>query len=338
MTKSRLRVWAIVCIIAILLSFAQKHIGGVKTWLHNMWISLDTQDVTLNVSFDDADSFLKNNFINADGYRYELDNKFKVNVNLKYVSMSEGTKPDIIIKKADSKAENKTGYTYYHNMFYSPIACYTSSAYLNSDDWNGYDEANNNYFIDMSQVFEGLLADKKWKDIGVKEGMKGDITVKIPNKKSEYYDAVIEFIKNNMESEGLTEAQKDEKVQNIVSRCEPFNISKWADNQETLANNEVVIAPEFYYTDVSSSVLIAYGDKTNAMFYDVWLLNKVDTLKDNDGNKHKFDHTKDVLELYRSRYDFLRYMGLRVKNYTYDFCRDLYSKHLNEYVKIVNES
>ena len=227
MIKQKLKFWGIICFFAAC--------AYIMIYLLNLLLSV--QIIPLNVSINGADEYLKNNIVEC-YYSYKINKNLTINTDLKYLSSDSSTEPDMIINKSDSTSEtNKPGYKYYQKMFYSPIVCYVDEyRYENSSDWNGYDNVKNNYYIDVSQVLEGLLEDKTWEDIGVdnKRAMKGEIVVKIPNEESEYYDAVLDFIKNNMQSDGLTDAQKDEKVQNIINKCESFNIGKWVENKEDL--------------------------------------------------------------------------------------------------------
>lgn len=89
--------------------------------------------------------------------------------------------------------------------------------------------------------------------------------------------------------------------------------------------------------NASSEVLIAYGNKTNAVFYDVWLADKTDSVKGRDGKEYTFDYAEDIAEMYRSDYDILQNVGLRVKNSTYDISGHLFSNDLNAYVDIIND-
>ena len=331
MIKQKLKFWGIICFFAAC--------AYIMIYLLNLLLSV--QIIPLNVSINGADEYLKNNIVEC-RYSYKINKNLTINTDLKYLSSDSSTKPDMIINKSDSTSEtNKPGYKYYPKMFYSPIVCYVDGyRYKNSSDWNGYDNVKNNYYIDVSQALEGLLEDKTWEDIGVDDdaaAMKGEIVVKIPNEKSEYYDAVLDFIKNNMQSDGLTDEQKDEKVQNIINKCESFNIGKWVENKEDLEKNEVNIAPEFYYMNASNEVLIAYGNKTNAVFYDVWLADKTDSVKGRNDKEYTFDYAEDIAEMYRSDYDILRNVGLRVKNSTYDISGHLLLNDLNEYIDIIND-
>lgn len=331
MIKQKLKFWGIICFFAAC--------AYIMIYLLNLLLSV--QIIPLNVSINGADEYLKNNIVEC-RYSYKINKNLTINTDLKYLSSDSSTKPDMIINKSDSTSEtNKPGYKYYPKMFYSPIVCYVDGyRYKNSSDWNGYDNVKNNYYIDVSQALEGLLEDKTWEDIGVDDdaaAMKGEIVVKIPNEKSEYYDAVLDFIKNNMQSDGLTDEQKDEKVQNIINKCESFNIGKWVENKEDLEKNEVIIAPEFYYMNASNEVLIAYGNKTNAVFYDVWLADKTDFVKGRNDKEYTFDYAEDIAEMYRSDYDILRNVGLRVKNSTYDISGHLLLNDLNEYIDIIND-
>ena len=331
MIKQKLKFWGIVCFLAAC--------AYILIYLLQMLLSV--QIIPLNVSINGADEYLKNNIVEC-RYSYKINKNLTINTDLKYLSSDSSTKPDMIINKSNSTSEtNKPGYKYYPKMFYSPIVCYVDDyRYKNSSDWNGYDNVKNNYYIDVSQVLEGLLEEKTWEDIGVDDdaaAMEGEIVVKIPNEKSEYYDAVLDFIKNNMQSDGLTDEQKDEKVQNIINKCESFNIGKWVENKEDLEKNEVIIAPEFYYMNASNEVLIAYGNKTNAVFYDVWLADKTDSVKGGNDKEYTFDYAEDIAEMYRSDYDILRNVGLRVKNSTYDISGHLLLNDLNEYIDIIND-
>ena len=331
MIKQKLKFWGIICFFAAC--------AYIMIYLLNLLLSV--QIIPLNVSINGADEYLKNNIVEC-RYSYKINKNLTINTDLKYLSSDSSTKPDMIINKSDSTSEtNKPGYKYYPKMFYSPIVCYVDGyRYKNSSDWNGYDNVKNNYYIDVSQALEGLLEDKTWEDIGVDDdaaAMKGEIVVKIPNEKSEYYDAVLDFIKNNMQSDGLTDEQKDEKVQNIINKCESFNIGKWVENKEDLEKNEVIIAPEFYYMNASNQVLIAYGNKTNAVFYDVWLADKTDSVKGRNDKEYTFDYAEDIAEMYRSDYDILRNVGLRVKNSTYDISGHLLLNDLNEYIDVIND-
>lgn len=329
MIKQKLKFWGVICFFA----------ASAYIMIYLLNLLLFSQTIPLNVSINGADEYLKNNIVECD-YSYKLNEDLTINADLKYLSSDSSIEPDMIINKSDSTSEsNKPGYKYYPKMFYSPIVCYVNEYwYKNSSDWNGYDNVKGNYYIDVSQVLEGLLEDKTWEDIGVdnKHAMKGEIVVKIPDEKSEYYDDVLDFIKNNMQSDGLTDAQKDEKVQNIINKCESFNVGKWIENEEDLEKNEIIIAPEFYYMNTSNDVLIAYGNKTNAVFYDVWLTNKTNSVKDRFDKECTFDYAEDIAEMYRSDYKILKNIGLRVKNSTYDISGYLFSKDLNAYIDIID--
>lgn len=330
MIKQKLKFWGIICFFAAC--------AYIMIYLLNLLLSV--QIIPLNVSINGADEYLKNNIVEC-RYSYKINKNLTINTDLKYLSSDSSIEPDMIIDKSDLTSEsNKPGYKYYPKMFYSPIVCYVDKfCYKNSRDWNGYDNVKDNYYIDVSQVLEGLLEDKTWEDIGVdnKYAMQGEIVVKIPDEKSEYHDDVLDFIKNNMQSDGLTDAQKDEKVQNIINKCESFNVGKWVENKKDLEKNEVIIAPEFYYMDTSNNVLITYGNKTNAVFYDVWLTNKTDSVKGRNNKEYTFDYAEDIAEMYRSDYDILQNVGLRVKNSTYDISEHLLSKDLNAYIDIIDD-
>lgn len=340
MIKQKLKFWGVICFFAAC-AYIMIYLFRLLLFSQTISLLLFGQTIPLNVSINGADEYLKNNIVECD-YSYKLNEDLTINADLKYLSSDSSIEPDMIINKSDSTSEsNKPGYKYYPKMFYSPIVCYVDKyCYKNSSDWNGYDNVKDNYYIDVSQVFEGLLEDKTWEDIGVDDNaaaMKGEIVVKIPNEKSEYHDDVLDFIKNNMQSDGLTDAQKDEKVQNIINKCESFNVGKWVENKKDLEKNEVIIAPEFYYMDTSNNVLITYGNKTNAVFYDVWLTNKTDSVKGRNNKEYTFDYAEDIAEMYRSDYDILKNVGLRVKNSTYDIFGHLLSKDLNAYIDIIDD-
>lgn len=206
MIKAKLKVWITLFVIYILIhSFG----GYVTAFIEGLF----KQPVEYKIS------------IETEGNKSAINNK-KIKTSSEKVLLSYSNKnPDIIITRDD---EPKDGYEKLEDFLYTPFVLLTKDGWKNDDSGINHLTENgiHKYTKDIRYILEAIEKNKTWKEIGmtnedVFEEIDYPVTLTIPNKHSEDYQAIKSYIMLVLNDYKPYE-EKDEleaRADSILSKC-----------------------------------------------------------------------------------------------------------------------
>ena len=229
--KKNLKVYVMILLIAILF----QNFTYVSTTINNIFsskgiVKIYTDDTYL------AKLFSKN---------------YKVNhYKLEYASKSQA---DVIISANEITDED---YKLLDEYLYSPIICYKHGISTNLTRDDGYHTSYLN-------IFNGLMNDQRFKDIGLYNSSK--ISVYVPDNASQY----VNFIKDE-----FTYLLKDESftVDELYNKC--IKVSDLKDALDSSGTKGIVLAPEFIGKNVSATQL--YDNQMISIKYHVYVHKEIE--------------------------------------------------------------
>lgn len=196
---------------------------------------------------------------------------------------------DLVIAKEILDSEKKSTDILLDDFLYSPMVVFTSSDIVYND--SGFNYKNDSYYINLKSVLIGIEDNLLWKDIGIKLNKLKDenITLKIPDKSSIYYENVRELIAINLVDYGKP-VTKDiyDRADEIMEKCISVpDIMQEIRNDIDLDKIYVYIAPEYIMVELQNldqtrnNIIPVYPELTCALYLDVLINNSNPEIADN---------------------------------------------------------
>lgn len=304
MYKGKLGIWVSIFAVSVVLYLGITYVPS----LFQHWFHTDSLNVSVNSTID-------TNLIESINKR--TISKFTLNVT------SNG---NVLFEDAGTSV-NKAGYTKYSDFMYSPMVLYVRAALTNNE--SGFikvtSSRNSPYKVDLLTILKGMEENKTWKELGFStKVIKGDVCLWVPSESTSYYSNVEDLFYitlNNGKEPNVTErVQLKSRVDALLDKCvKVTDIAQEIRNEysDTSTNYRVYIGPEFLYPRGGSEMNMQYSDsfipvyftKTSFLYMDVYVKNSI-------------DEETNLAEMFRDKMqntsDFMRTVGWRVKDSTYD--------------------
>lgn len=330
MYKGKIKIWAILIIISLIISnfgivtsgvgsFFKTTTSNIGTWIEN---NLGTTEYNTYVKIDEVSLTPKFHDYKKSGAKLHI--------------VSNIDEAEVIIR--NSSDEELEGYTKYSDWFSSPILMYVPSKAYSDDSGfikNKTETTLSTYYYiqkDLKMILEALENDKKYSDIGLDEKIFNTekVMIAIPNENAECFDEIkllISLTLNNYNYEGINDVKLQKRVDNIISKCVKYeSANQYLDkliDEGRKAKKPIVLAPEYIVinstsnydssnTGNTSTFVCCIPTKTINITYDIFV-------KDNKDNENYYDNLWESF----TKKKFIDRIGLRNKEMDFDI-RDRY--------------